>query len=49
MQLGVLLGLIAIMGTVAVFLTLFIGSALNSDDAHTIDELPQNDLSQKAQ
>ncbi|MBS4179262.1 hypothetical protein [Lederbergia citrea] len=46
MQLGILLGLLGLMGVVAVFLSFFIGTALNSSDSSTIDELPKNDFNQ---
>lgn len=44
MQLGVLLGLTAVLGAIAVFLIYFIGSALNSNDSNTVDKLPKNEF-----
>ncbi|CAM3912152.1 hypothetical protein [Lederbergia lenta] len=48
MQLGVLLGLAAVLGAIAVFLVYFIGSALNSNDSSTIDELPEKNFNHNA-
>lgn len=43
MQLGVLLGLSALLGAIAIFLTYFIGTVLDSSESNTIDELPPSD------
>ncbi|WP_164525614.1 hypothetical protein [Siminovitchia acidinfaciens] len=40
MQTGVLIGMSIILGLVAVFLVYYIGTALDSSDSNTIDELP---------
>ncbi|MBS4209232.1 hypothetical protein [Bacillus sp. FJAT-50079] len=47
MELGVFLGIMGILGVVGAFLLFIIGKSMNSEDASTIDELPQNDFNQK--
>lgn len=42
MQLWITLGLVGVMGAIAVFLVYYIGSALNSNEASEIDEVPEN-------
>lgn len=52
MDLSVLIGLVIFLGVVALFLVFFISSALNFDDASTVDSLPASapkDYGQKAE
>ncbi|MBW8348327.1 hypothetical protein K0H71_02565 [Bacillus sp. IITD106] len=46
MQTWILIGIMAILGSIAAFLMYFINSAMNSDDAERIDEVPQNNFNQ---
>ncbi|MFC5466933.1 hypothetical protein [Lederbergia graminis] len=47
MQLGILLGLIFVIGVVALFIIYFINSAMDTKDASIIDEVPENHLNPK--
>lgn len=42
MDLSILIGLVIFLGVVALFLVFFIGSALNFEDANTIDRYPDS-------
>ncbi|VEF48917.1 Uncharacterised protein [Bacillus freudenreichii] len=52
MDLSILIGLVIFLAVVALFLVFFIGSALNFEDAKTVDRLPgspSGDYEQKAE
>ena len=46
MQLWITLGLVCVLGAIAMFLVYFISTALNLDDSHRIDKLPPNNFDQ---
>ncbi|MFC5466934.1 hypothetical protein [Lederbergia graminis] len=47
MDLIVTIGLIGVIGAVAAFLSYYLSSALNFEDAKRIDEVPKNDNTQE--
>ncbi len=50
MQLWIItLGFVCVLGAIAIFLVYFISTALDFDDAHRIDKVPQNDFDKNEQ